>query len=361
MKTRTKASFHRIKSLRIIGGFLDGLHIVFDDGLNCIIGARGTGKTTVLEFIRYAMDALPKGDASPSARRRIESLVSKNLDGGRVELEVETKEGFTYVISRADGEEPVVLDAQRRPTAISLKTNGLFRADIYSQNDVETIADQGRYQLDLLDGFESSSLSNLDYSIRDIRNHLATSAGALEPERRKLAALEEDLKKLPDVEDRLKTMTGGQDGGNEEIDKAHAAKASRDREARALVNVGQQMSALRESIARMTGNMRSQIMPLLGTDWSAGENCALFTELAAALELCATEVDAQLNGAVGRIEKFERGDFDRYGKARGGASGTGAGLSRPDRKTSGTPVALRPAFQPGKDAQRAAGKTAASG
>jgi hypothetical protein len=49
------ASHHRILALTITGGFLDGLRLDFSDGLNCIIGGRGTGKTTVLEFIRYLL------------------------------------------------------------------------------------------------------------------------------------------------------------------------------------------------------------------------------------------------------------------------------------------------------------------
>ena len=46
---------HRMKSLSIIGGFLDGQVVELANGLNCIIGARGTGKTTVLEFVRYTL------------------------------------------------------------------------------------------------------------------------------------------------------------------------------------------------------------------------------------------------------------------------------------------------------------------
>jgi len=304
MKSRNNASFHRIKALAIIGGFLDGLRITFADGLNCIIGARGTGKTTILEFVRYAMDALPKGDASPAARRRIEGLVSKNLDGGRVELEVETMDGLTYIISRADGEEPVVLDAQRNPTSISIKNNGLFRADIYSQNDVETIADQGRYQLDLIDGFEAAQISNLDYTIRDIRNHLASTASSLDPLRRKLTTLDEELKKLPDIEDRLKGMAAGSEGGNEEINRAHEAKALRDRETRALRNVGQQMSDIVKNIEAMTGNIRRQVSPLLAREFSAGDNAPLFTQLATVLDSCAGEVDVALNGALQHVQGF---------------------------------------------------------
>lgn len=72
---------HRLKSLSVIGGFLDGATFELFEGLNCIIGARGTGKTTVLELVRFALDALPAHDEDPDERRRIESLIAQNLAG----------------------------------------------------------------------------------------------------------------------------------------------------------------------------------------------------------------------------------------------------------------------------------------
>jgi hypothetical protein len=60
---------HRLKSLSVVGGFLDGLRVDFNDGLNCLIGHRGTGKTTVLEFVRYAMDEFPRGEAGQLCRK----------------------------------------------------------------------------------------------------------------------------------------------------------------------------------------------------------------------------------------------------------------------------------------------------
>lgn len=69
------------------------------------IGARGTGKTTVLELVRYAMDALP---ADPTERKRVEDLVLRNLRGGRVDLSVRTKDGMAYTVSRAPGEDPII-------------------------------------------------------------------------------------------------------------------------------------------------------------------------------------------------------------------------------------------------------------
>jgi len=56
-------AYHKIKSLEVKGRFLDGMKIEFDDNLNCLIGGRGTGKTTVIEFIRYALGKMPDRDS----------------------------------------------------------------------------------------------------------------------------------------------------------------------------------------------------------------------------------------------------------------------------------------------------------
>ena len=41
-----------IQRVQIEGGFLDGFDLKLKNGLNSIIGARGTGKSTFIELIR---------------------------------------------------------------------------------------------------------------------------------------------------------------------------------------------------------------------------------------------------------------------------------------------------------------------
>ncbi len=64
------------------------------------------------------------------------------------------------------GDEPIVLNESGAPAAVNLKS-GLFRAEIFSQNAVESIADRPLFQLDLIDSIAgSASLAiALDYSI----------------------------------------------------------------------------------------------------------------------------------------------------------------------------------------------------
>ena len=45
----------RILGIHLTGGFLDGEVIHFSDNLNCFIGGRGTGKSTAVRSVAYAL------------------------------------------------------------------------------------------------------------------------------------------------------------------------------------------------------------------------------------------------------------------------------------------------------------------
>jgi ABC-type lipoprotein export system ATPase subunit len=291
---------NRLISLRVIGGFLDGLNLVFDTGLTCIIGARGTGKSTILELIRYCLDQLPKKDLSPAARRRVDNLVAGNLGGGRVELEVETSDGVRYFITRAAGEEPMVLDKERNPTGI--KVAGFFRAEIFSQNEVEGIADQKRFQLELIDSFASSELPSLDWSIHDLREGIVRAARDTEPLRSEIRTLEEKIRQAPNIRERLKafTMEGGDSA--EEVNKAHAAKALRDREARAVRAAGDAVSRCRAQVSQMIGALKAELTGKFSKDLLEGANAALMGQIVDGLRTASQQVDKHLTLAVETLD-----------------------------------------------------------
>ena len=204
MTTPQKVS-HRIRSLSVVGGFMDGLTMEFAPGLNCLIGARGTGKTTVLEFIRFALAAMPDDDA---ACKRIRGLVERNLDFGRIVLSIETKDGMSYVVTRTVGEDPIVLTGDKKPTDVTLKAGSLFSADIFSQNEVESIADRATSQLDLIDNFEVQRIADLNAQIKRARVDLSANASGVTPIENRLAALDEELAELAGVEEKLKRNDG---------------------------------------------------------------------------------------------------------------------------------------------------------
>lgn len=83
----------RILGIRMDGGFLGGECIQFSPNLNCIIGGRGTGKSTTFEAVRAL-------DAAPSESKVIDSEVWPQ----ELNLYWQDKAGQTHSLYRAKGE-----------------------------------------------------------------------------------------------------------------------------------------------------------------------------------------------------------------------------------------------------------------
>src|SRR3954467_1151818 len=111
---------HRIRSIEVSGGFLQGIKMAFSDGLNCVIGGRGTGKTTVLEALRFALDRMPNETEDRKRHEALEKLLQAKLGTRRIKLEQETADGISYSVSRAFGETPLVTNSDGKPVDIRI-------------------------------------------------------------------------------------------------------------------------------------------------------------------------------------------------------------------------------------------------
>jgi ABC-type lipoprotein export system ATPase subunit len=290
-----------IISLTIVGGFLDGTRVEFLPGLNCIIGARGTGKTTLLEFVRWVLDELPRRDISPVARKRIESLIQGNLNGGRVELEIETRDGLRYFITRAVGEEPIVLDSDRNPTALSVSGGAFFRADIFSQNEVETIADHGKFQLELIDSFARAEIAEMERASDDLVHQIITHSKQAQPLVARLAALDQEVKQLPVVEERLKGFVAKGDQSADAINQAHALKALRDRESRLFDGAQVFLQGLTDELSMFKGRFKAEFSGKFTQEMLDGPNKDAVNQLHNHLSACAKSVDSAIKTALDAI------------------------------------------------------------
>lgn len=295
----TNVRGHRITSLAIIGGFLDGAQFDFCTGLNCIIGARGTGKTTVLELIRFALDAAPR---DTQARKKFDNLIAGNLDGGRVELRIETKDGLGYTVSRSVGEPPIVSDAKGRVTTISL--GAVFRAEMFSQNEVENIADQGRYQLDLIDSFQPDRIADLNAKIEDASRQVSALAKQIEPLQTTVTNLRESAKRLPEVEARIEQFAGAAGDKGNEINEAHRTKGQRDRESRALSAIQKAITGLAQQVHALKGLLGTEVSPLIIWEFFEGENAKVFVKLDEKLKAAGHVVDISLEKVTSELESF---------------------------------------------------------
>ena len=131
--------------MQVEGGFLDGLDLRFEQGLNVLIGGRGTGKSSIIELIRYCLNVRGYSDDEDS-NKSLEQALSV-LQDGQVTLEIE------------DGDKDIVVSrsASSDPEGLDLST---ARPLIFSQKDVESVGLSVRGRLNIIDFFSSDSSSN---------------------------------------------------------------------------------------------------------------------------------------------------------------------------------------------------------
>ena len=198
---------HTIKSISVSGGFLDGMTIRFNDHLNCIIGGRGTGKTTVLEFIRYVLNLKDEGYLSPKRLFDLERLIQANLENGQLSIELLTKSNVQYSAKRKSGEDKnLIFDENGNPLQISFGRNQVFDAEIFSQNDIENAAVDPESQIKILDQFREGDLAEMEREINELLQKLVINASGILGYERQLAGFEDDQEEIAGIEEKLKAI-----------------------------------------------------------------------------------------------------------------------------------------------------------
>ena len=143
----------KILTMNISGGYLDGVQVTFSEHLNTVIGGRGTGKSTLLECLRYALDIPPKGK---QAQKLHLDIIKENLgkSAGRIEVEIvsSTQHGKRYRVSRRYGELPIVRDEHDNVSTLQPR-DLLPGIDIYGQNEIYELAQDEQSRIQLLDRF----------------------------------------------------------------------------------------------------------------------------------------------------------------------------------------------------------------
>lgn len=134
------------------GGFLDGAAVRFNENLNVLIGGRGTGKSTIVESIRYVLDLDPLGEESGKASHGIINNVLR--DGTKVSLLIRSHHPALseYLVERIVPNPPVVRTAaggtsDLRPIDI------IPGIEVYGQHEISELTKNPEKLTNLLNRF----------------------------------------------------------------------------------------------------------------------------------------------------------------------------------------------------------------
>lgn len=219
-----------IQRIQVEEGFLDGLDLTFEPGLNTIIGARGTGKTSLIEIIRFALGVR---NFSAETAKRSDNHARSILGSGNVTITVSLKDGGESIISRS------ALESSPR-SGIDFE-----QPLIFSQTEIETLALSPGGRLRLIDGFISDRFRDHrheDVSVSEIRSLTA----AIRERREEIENLEREISHLPEVTRQLLELRPKEAG----ISKASAEAASKNAQLEEVTKQTSQLSIQSQKFSR---------------------------------------------------------------------------------------------------------------
>ena len=189
-----------ITAVRFEGGLLDGARVPFSPHLNCLIGIRGSGKSTVLEAIRYVL-GIPFGQVAQDVEYKEELIPYVLQSGGKVIVEAEDKHGQSYEISRIHKHSSdVYIDGVLQP-GVLVRETVIWKPLYFGQKD---LAAAGRgFGHDLVEKLVGDTLKPTRVEIAKNVITLKEKIGLLQSLETDVEQKEEDEEELKDIKFRL--------------------------------------------------------------------------------------------------------------------------------------------------------------
>jgi hypothetical protein len=204
-----------IQSVSATAGFLEHCAVEFSPRLTCVIGARGTCKSTLIESIRFAFNA---------DKPKIEQLVGNNGDGligvtlgaGSIRCQIKS-EGDVVTIEREVGGPP----RQYQEGVREFKdVDFSHQIEVFSQGELQRIVTDksADARLSLIDRPNSAQIAILKAKRLIATNKLKTVGVDLRTTRAHVAKLTEELRAEPQLHQQLSEIVGNRPALSNELE-----------------------------------------------------------------------------------------------------------------------------------------------
>ncbi|NRB41646.1 MAG: histidinol-phosphatase [Pseudomonadales bacterium] len=182
-------------------GTLGGTEIFLSPELNTLIGIRGSGKSSVLEGIRYALN-IPFGDKSSDVGYK-EGLIKHLLrSGGKITIDAIDRRGQPYQIRRILGERAdVYVNGQQQP-GVSIRETVLHQPIYFGQKDLSSSG--AGFEKDLIEKLVGEALIPVREKIEQGRQRVVDAISQIKRLNRASMQKQEWKQKKQDAEFKLK-------------------------------------------------------------------------------------------------------------------------------------------------------------
>lgn len=221
-----------IKSIEIqSANFFEDIKIDFSKKLNCLMGGRGTGKTTILYFLMAAIHKNAEEDP------KVQSILRSNLAGGEINVVIEDSNGKDYRITKTfnDFPQPHLLP-NLEYVDIDLIFNDI-ECDFYEAQSIELIGRSKTDRVWLLDKRVKNQLLPLKNKIEEIQIDLSNNSQDIKSFQLRISKLNNALSQYENIDAEFKVLKEQQPKGispNEknEFEEADLKEKKRENEKR---------------------------------------------------------------------------------------------------------------------------------
>jgi len=288
-----------LEAIEITGGFL----VKLPPGLTCIIGPRGSGKSTLIEALRYGM-----GGLSGASKGRAD-LIQANLGSAIVTIRTAPdNQGVAYLIRRSHRQPPTLSTTDGKPLdQIDLDRATFLPLDGYSSAEIEAIADEslGEKRRALLDELRGEEFRAILLELADQRRRLEANADAIRATERLIADLTEQSEELGDARGRLASLPLlTNDRAPDELVRASEQQQANARDSKSIANVLQLLSQYRTELYQISQKYRTGLQR--GLEVKQSTNADLMKDGVTSVNAIITAADDHVVNVTSEIERAEK-------------------------------------------------------
>lgn len=292
-----------LQSIDLSGGFLDGVHLELPPGLTCVIGPRGSGKSTLTEAIRYGIGGLTGASKSRS------DLVQANLGSAVLTLRasVSGTDSVFYTIRRTYRQPASLLGGDGASiSSVDLDRGTFLPLDGFSSTEIEAIADEslGERRRTLLDELRADDLRIIELRLSDLRRSLEANSDRVKAARRHVGDLTEQIEEIGDVRARLKALPEPSvDGTATRLRQTARQKMLNERELVQLDDVCQRLNRYQRDLTALVesyGRDQFSAIAVIGS-----ENTPIGDEADQILTACITTVSKASSYAMDALSRCQ--------------------------------------------------------
>ena len=198
----TTAHAHLV-GVHVVGSFITDTWIILNDGLNALIGSKGSGKTAILECLRFVLNTpIPKERIDDVQKHRNHILGT----GGYVECLVCDADGTHRLITRRmDSSDRITITSEAGESTSTMASSGqVFPISILGWHEIESVADHASARIGILDRAGDPKVISQAY--KEITDLISQARDVFPLIQRQVRKLDKELKELWELQRKRSTL-----------------------------------------------------------------------------------------------------------------------------------------------------------